>query len=212
MPTIEIMSPMSDTGCGATFIVAGEHDLATVVKDAFTIRCEYRETGTSGAWLGGVPCTVLMGGGWNCTLTVPSGHNYDVRATLYDGDTPQKDVTDTVQNIMVSTTPPLGILMPGMPLRAALAAKLLTGTSDPNITGTITCTIFRVSHKRRRVRPIAFYTECGRMANGDWFVNPAPAVLHRPGAGDGKTFLIIVCIVGANGRVKAFTSAALYSE
>ena len=238
MPTVEILSPLSETGVPPTFNVEGEDDLprqtskkdkkdekkdkeefisTTLLQSSPQIKVSYRETGSTGPWQGELEATLNDDGTWTRELTLTAGHNYDIKAVIYENGMATAEM-DTVYGVQVSSTPLIWINPPpppGPPSPAPMMLvtadnKVLRGTSAPatDVPGTIACFVIRYSGKKKRILPVARYTNTGRgNESGDWFVNPPPQ-LHRP-QGNHKAYVLVACIEGPNGRIVASASRML---
>jgi hypothetical protein len=207
VPTIEILSPMSETCAPGIFNVEGEHDLGKRPKGTPKIKCFTRHAGT-GEYTYHSQCDPLVDGTWTCRMDLMTGHNYDIRAVLYDGDAPWPNTPpDEVYNIVVTTTPPIIIIPPPM-IRAD--DKLLTGKTDRAITGRIICTIFRKSKKSGLYLPVSQYVSTGRSEDRWYLYAEDPPVLHRPEDDDKeKMFVLTAAILNNKGRVKKGAIASL---
>jgi hypothetical protein len=216
MPTIEIMSPLSETSVPPTFTVDGEDDLPRVERDerrrrimGYEIVVQHRQTGTI-PYQGDSRADFLPDGTWTCELTLTAGHNYDIRAIFYLDDMPTED-SDEVFAVQVSSDPPIVIdpIPGGISMAAAAptaAPKVFTGKSDAQIAGTISCVLLRYSRRLGRVLPVAKYVNTGRFpANssrpGDWFVNPPPRLI-RP-MGMQKMLVLVASIDNADKQTVA---------
>lgn len=225
MPTIEILSPLSETCVPTTFTVDGEDDLPREVKKnpdgtltvvtPYELRLEYRESNTTGAWLGTFTATFLADGTWTCQMTLTSGHNYDIRATLWQNGMATAEV-DLVYTIQVMAMPfitinPLPPPPPGPFAVAAGPAREFTGTSLPKaqLAGEVSCVVLRYAPKRRLLLPMGKHVaNTGRVpSTGDWFVNPPPKLV-RPKGGQ-KTLVLVAQIEDANGEVVASCSRVI---
>ena len=233
MPTIEIMSPWSNTMATNNlsslppnpFYLEGTED--DIVKDVeYRITCKYRTSASGstppGAWSTDQPATRNGDATWTCDLSrlVNPNITYDFQANLdqrVDGGMWVHQDDDTVYNVTIMNTPPLQPPPPA-PAPARLDKKEshhpvppVVGKFDPTKGDNVFLIVYRVKRKSGDKKcdtvfhPIAVY-DAIRVSDGTWEIAPKSMVPPRPGMSDKKRMYVMEIVLTKNSQVQANTT------